>query len=84
MTNVTAEGSVSDSAYIGEANAKAIALAHADLDSGSITAYKCKLDREDGRMVYEIDFRCGGFEYEYEIDAVSGAVVKQDKDMGGR
>lgn len=84
ITNVTAEGAASDSAYIGEANAKAIALAHAGLDSGSITAYECKLDREDGRMAYEIDFRCGGFEYEYEIDAVSGAVVKQDKDMDGR
>ena len=35
-------------------------------------------------MAYEIDFRCGGFEYEYEIDAVSGAVVKQDKGMDGR
>ena len=35
-------------------------------------------------MAYEIDFRCGGFEYEYGIDAVSGAVVKQDKDMDGR
>ncbi|MFR0883169.1 MAG: PepSY domain-containing protein [Christensenellales bacterium] len=69
---------------MGEANAKAIALAHAGLDSGSITAYECKLDREDSRMAYEIDFRCGGFEYEYEIDAVSGAVVKQDKDMDGR
>ena len=78
------DGQPADSAYIGETNAKAIALAHAGLDSGSITAYECKLDREDGRMVYEIDFRCGGFEYEYEIDAVSGAVVKQDRDMDGR
>ena len=35
-------------------------------------------------MACEIDFRCGGFEYEYEIDAVSGVIVKQDKDMDGR
>ncbi len=35
-------------------------------------------------MACEMDFRCGSFEYEYEIDAVSGAVVKQDKDMDGR
>ena len=32
-------------------------------------------------MACEIDFRCGGFEYEYKIDAVSGAIVKQDKDI---
>ena len=35
-------------------------------------------------MAYERVFWCGGFEYEYERDAVSGAVVKQDKDMDGR
>ena len=35
-------------------------------------------------MACEIDFRCGGFEYEYEIDDVYGALVKQDKDMDGR
>ena len=68
-------------AYISEAKAKSAALSHAGLDSGSITEYECKLDREDGRMVYEIDFKCNGFEYEYQIDAVSGAIVKQDKDI---
>ena len=31
-------------------------------------------------MVYEIDFKSGGFEYEYEIDAVSGSVLKQDRE----
>ena len=70
-----------DRGYIGEAKAKSAALSHAGLDNGSITEYECKLDREDGRMVYEIDFKCNGFEYEYEIDAVSGAIVKQDKDI---
>ena len=70
-----------DRGYIGEAKAKSAALSHAGLDSGSITEYECKLDREDGRMVYEIDFKCNGFEYEYQIDAVSGAIVKQDKDI---
>ena len=75
------EQPAADRGYIGEAKAKSAALSHAGLDNGSITEYECKLDREDGRMVYEIDFKCNGFEYEYEIDAVSGAIVKQDKDI---
>ena len=69
------------SAYIGEEKARSAALSHAGLDGSGITEYECKLDREDGRMVYEIDFRCGGFEYEYHIDALSGEVVKHDKDI---
>mgnify|MGYP001452906406 FL=1 len=32
-------------------------------------------------MVYEIAFKCGGFEYEYEIDALTGSIVKQDKEL---
>lgn len=79
-----AKGQPAGKDYIGEAKAKAAALAHAGLDGGSITEYECKLDKEDGRMVYEIDFKCGGFEYEYQIDAFSGVVVKQEKDMDGR
>ena len=31
-------------------------------------------------MVYEIEFKCQGFEYEYEIDASTGAVLKHEKD----
>ena len=41
---------------------------------------KCELDREDGRVVYEIEFKSNGMEYEYEIDASTGAVLKYDKE----
>ena len=33
-------------------------------------------DYEDGRMVYELEFYASGAEYEYDIDASTGAVVK--------
>ena len=67
-----------ESGYIGESMAKQIALAHAGVSEGSIRELECELDREDGIMVYEIDFECGNYEYEYEINAATGEIVKYD------
>ena len=39
-----------------------------------------ELDRDDGRLVYEIEFHVGRTEYDYEIDAASGTVLKADMD----
>ena len=66
--------------YIGKETAKAAALAHAGLSEAQVSRMKCELDREDGRVVYEIEFKCDGMEYEYEIDASSGSVLKYDKE----
>ena len=41
---------------------------------------KLHLDREDGRMVYEGKIYYNGLEYEFDIDAVSGKIVKWDID----
>ncbi|MBQ4611797.1 MAG: PepSY domain-containing protein, partial [Clostridia bacterium] len=66
--------------YIGKEAAKAAALAHAGLSEAQVSKVKCELDREDGRVVYEVEFKFDGLEYEYEIDAAAGAVVKYDKE----
>ena len=39
-----------------------------------------QLDYEHGRQVYEIKFYKDRFEYEYDIDAENGAVLKFEKD----
>lgn len=65
---------------IGEAKAKEIALAHAGVSAGKISQYSSKLDTENGIRVYEIDFKAGGYEYEYEINAATGSVVKYDRE----
>ncbi len=54
----------STDSLIGEDVAKAAALSHAGVSADSITNYKCELDRDDGIVVYEIEFDCGGYEYE--------------------
>ena len=41
---------------------------------------KVELDRDDGRYIYEVEFKAGYMEYEYEIDAYSGAVLQAESD----
>lgn len=61
--------------YIGEAKAKEKALDRAGLTASQVTFTKAKLDREDGRWVYEIKFYSGSKEYECEIDALNGNII---------
>lgn len=60
--------------------AKAIALAHAGLAESEVSMTKVKLERDDGRIEYEIEFRQGYIEFEYEIDAESGAIIDFEKE----
>ena len=79
----TASGSQSASAgaSISAEDAKAKALAHAGLSSGSVTFVKAELDRDDGRLVYDVEFYTADYkEYDYEIDAATGEVVSYDYD----
>ena len=70
----------SSTAYLGDAKAKVIALQHANLTEGDVTFTKVKLDRDDGRMIYDVEFYGSSGEYEYEIDAFSGAILEWDWD----
>ena len=66
--------------YIGRAKAKAIALADAGLAAGDVTFNRVDMDRDDGRLEYELEFRSGRTEYEYTIDATTGAVLDAEVD----
>ena len=37
-----------------------------------------ELDEEDGKLVYEVEFKSGGMEYDYEIDAANGTILQQE------
>ena len=80
---IQSSGQASDSAYIGVEAAKSAAFAHAGLDASQVTMGEVDFDYEDGRMVYELEFYANGAEYEYDIDASTGAVVKFSQE-GGR
>ena len=68
----------SGSADIVYAKAKSIALNHAGLSENQAYDMDIELDDEDGKLVYEIEFKSGNMEYDYEIDARTGAVLKHE------
>ena len=55
--------------------AKAIAFGHAGVSAGQVRDLSVEYD-DDG--VYEIDFKVGNMEYDYEIGAVDGSIRKAD------
>lgn len=76
-TSGTTSGS---SSLISAEAAKSAALAHAGVSASNVYEFKCELDRDDGVTLYEVEFKSGGMEYEYEIDATTGAVLKAEQD----
>ena len=59
--------------------AKQIALSHAGV--GSARFKKAKLDYENGIKVYEIEFKVGNLEYEYDINVSNGAIISSSVEV---
>lgn len=60
--------------------AKKIALDYAGLKESDVRFAKTEFDCDDGRAEYEIEFYFGRTEYEFEIDASSGRILKSEID----
>ena len=60
--------------------ARSIAAKDAGLNVADINHIKTELDRDDGETVYEIEFKHKGYEYEYKINAETGAIISKDID----
>ena len=77
--NATSTGTVD------EAAAQKIALEHAGVKAADATITKSKLDYEDGRQVYDIEWYAGGAKYDYEIATDTGEIISsayEEKTMG--
>ena len=66
---------------IGYAKAKSVALNHAGVSENKAYDMEIELDDEDGRLVYEVEFKFGGMEYSYEINAATGAILKHEAEL---
>lgn len=70
---------------VDEAAAQKIALEHAGVKAADATIIKSKLDYEDGRQVYDIEWYAGGAKYDYEILADTGEIISsayEEKTVG--
>ena len=77
--NAPTEGQDSQT-YITAEQAKAAALSAAGFSASEVRGLKAEFDFDNGRAVYEVEFKKGIFEYDYDIDAVSGKVLKAEKE----
>ena len=73
-------GAQGNATFIGESAATAAALTHAKVDQSAAQSLTVKLDEDDGVTYYEIEFCSAGVEYDYEINATTGDVVKFEQD----
>ena len=91
QVSVTAEHSDSISQSLGESSvnqtkitvddAKNTALKDAGFNDASTVVFTSeKLDYDNGRQVYEIDFHDAKTEYEYDIDSSTGEIVSRSQE----
>ncbi|MBQ6623325.1 MAG: PepSY domain-containing protein, partial [Mogibacterium sp.] len=80
VTKTTSYGNAESSQYIGEDKALAAATKHAGVKKGDATNVKYEFDVERGVLIYEVSFRVGDYEYDYDINAYNGKVVSSEKE----
>lgn len=66
--------------YITEEQARAAALEHAGVAEADAQFLSVRLDYDDGRAEYDVEFLHGTEEYDYTIDALTGEVLSMDRD----
>ncbi len=76
-----AESSASKTDIISTDKAKEIALNHANVKKADAKQLKAEYDIDDGVKLYEVEFDSGKYEYDYEINAVTGKIIKSHKEL---
>ena len=79
-TGGNASGGNASGGDIGADRAQSIALGHAGLAAGDVYGLKTERDRDNGVTVYEVEFKAGGYEYDYEINASTGEILGHSRE----
>lgn len=64
--------------YIGKEAARDKALEYAGVELKDVTRLEVDFDFDDGKYLYEVEFRVGATKYEYDIDALTGEKHKEE------
>ena len=58
----------------------AMAMGHAGVTADSVHAHTPELEKEDGQLIYEVEFHDANTSYSYEIHAQTGEILSFEKD----
>ena len=72
--------SPTEAKLISKEDAIAIALKDAGFTADQVNQQRTGFDRDGRNTEYEVDFRQGGYEYDYEIHAETGEILSKDID----
>ena len=72
--------SVQSAGDIGKTRAIDIALSHAGLSQNNVRDLDVEKDSKKGTIVYEVDFEANGYDYDYDINAATGEIIKSEKE----
>ena len=70
----------SSTKQLSKTEARDIALKHAGFKASEVRELEVELDRDDGTVHYDVDFEKDGYDYDYEIDAKTGKILKSRKE----
>ena len=56
--------------------AKKIALDHFGMSENQVTFTEIDKDRDDGRLIWEVEFISGGMKYEANVDVSTGRITE--------
>lgn len=71
-------GNAASGNYISAEDAKSTAVSHAGFGTDEVTFVTVRLERDDMRMEYEVDFYQGTTKYDYTLDATNGTILEYD------
>lgn len=81
ITPKTSSGVTGKADIISANKAKEIVLVNAKVNEADIRFYHTELDRERKTIVYEIEFVSDKYEYDYEVNAETGKIIKAEKEF---
>ena len=73
-------GSTPAQGYLSQDAAYEAALSDAGISADQAVLLKAELDLDDGVMGYEVEFFSNGIEYEYTLDAATGAILSKSQE----
>ena len=69
-----------DGDYIGKEVALTAALESLEITAEDVTAQHVHFTRDDGKMIYEVEFIYDGMEYEIDVDATTGEILETESE----